>query len=254
MDYEFLKRRIYDVLGIDLHSYKEQQMRRRIDQWLARYDLEDYAQLVDRIKTDTEHREKFTKYLTINTSQFFRDLGVFNDIENIVLPRITAGGKRPRIWSAGASIGAEIYSIALLLQKKNQRAQQLLATDIDEVILGRAQEGRYSSHEVQNVPADLIGQYFTKDGTQLVISDQIRALVTFRKHDMLRDPFPKPFDLILCRNVFIYFTAETQERLIHKFVDSLAPGGFFIVGSAEHIMDPSRFGLQRESYCIYSKL
>ena len=254
MDYDFLKRRIYEVLGIDLNSYKEQQMRRRIDQWLTRYSLEDYAHLVERIKSDAEHREKFTNYLTINTSQFFRDLGVFNDIENMVLPRITAGGKRPRIWSAGASIGAEIYSIALLLKKYNQRAQQLLATDIDEAILDRAEKGRYSPNEVQNVPPVLIEKYFTNDENHLVLSEEVRTMVTFKKHDMLRDLFPKPFDLILCRNVFIYFTAETQERLIHKFVDSLVSGGFFIVGSAEHIMDPARFGLERQSYCIYSKL
>jgi chemotaxis protein methyltransferase CheR len=78
-------------------------------------------------------------------------------------------------------------------------------------------------------------------------------MVSFARHDLLRDPYPKPFDLILCRNVFIYFTADTQQRLIRSFVSSLRPGGFFVVGSAEHIMDPDAFGLERVSYCIYAK-
>ncbi len=252
-NYELFKHQLFQVLGIDLNSYKEQQMRRRINQWLARHSLDGYASLIERIKTDTGHRAKFTKYLTINTSQFFRDQGVFDAIAREVLPVITAGGNMPRIWSAGASIGAEIYSIAILLDQMGKRARELLATDIDEVILAKAQAGQYNESEVANVPPDLLEKYFVKSGNLYVISEHIRRMVRFSRHDLLRDPYPKPFDLILCRNVFIYFTADTQKRLIHSFVDSLKPGGFFVVGSAEHIMDPPAYGLERVSYCIYAK-
>lgn len=228
-------------------------MRRRIDQWLARHSLADYSQLVDRIRVDQDHRDKFTKYLTINTSQFFRDTSVFETIASEVLPAITVRSKQPRIWSAGCSIGAEIYSIAILLAEAGWSAKELFATDLDEVILNRAREGRYTKNEIQNVSPHLIQKYFSDEGSSVSIASSIKRMVTFAKHDLLRDPYPKPFDLILCRNVFIYFTPETQQRLIHNFVQALVPGGYFVVGSAEHIMDPGKFGLERVSYCIYSK-
>ncbi|HHT72545.1 MAG TPA: protein-glutamate O-methyltransferase CheR [Firmicutes bacterium] len=251
--YEVFKNQLFQVLGIDLNSYKEQQMRRRINQWLTRHSMASYTDLIARIRTDLDHRAAFTKYLTINTSQFFRDQGVFESIARQVLPSITSGGNMPRIWSAGCSIGAEIYSIAMLLIKQGARARELLGTDIDEVILARAREGTYSDSEVGGVPPDLLKAHFVKSGNLYQISDTLRRMVKFARHDLLQDPYPKPFDLVLCRNVFIYFTADTQKRLIHSFVDSLKPGGFFVVGSAEHIMDPHAFGLERVSYCIYAK-
>ena len=252
-NYGLLKSRLLQVLGIDLNSYKEQQMRRRIDQWLARHNLKSYEELVERVRMDAEHRAKFTKYLTINTSQFFRVQSVFAAIADHILPAITNGGNMPRIWSAGCSIGAEIYSIALLLTERGLRARELLATDIDEAILARAREGRFTESEVGNVPPEMLQRYFSESEHQYVIDARIRRMVSFARHDLLRDPYPKPFDLILCRNVFIYFTADTQQRLIRSFVSSLRPGGFFVVGSAEHIMDPDAFGLERVSYCIYAK-
>jgi len=252
-DYELFKRQLFQVLGIDLNSYKEQQMRRRINQWLARHSLEDYAALIERVRVDAEHRSKFAKYLTINTSQFFRDQGVFEHISSEVLPAVTAGGSLPRIWSAGCSIGAEIYSIAILLDTMGRRPKELLATDIDEVVLARAEHGWFSESEISNVPPELRSAYFSKSGNVWVVSDRIRRMVRFARHDLLQDPYPHPFDLILCRNVFIYFTADTQQRLIRSFVEALRPGGYFVVGSAEHIMEPHAYGLQRVSYCIYAK-
>ena len=160
------------------------------------------------------------------------DQSVFAAIADHILPAITTGGNMPRIWSAGCSIGAEIYSIALLLTERGLRARELLATDIDEAILARAREGRFTESEVGNVPPEMLQRIFSESEHQYVIDARIRRMVSFARHDLLRDPYPKPFDLILCRNVFIYFTADTQQRLIRSFVSSLRPGGFFVVGSA----------------------
>ncbi|NMB02621.1 MAG: protein-glutamate O-methyltransferase CheR [Firmicutes bacterium] len=252
-DYEQLKKDINKTLNIDLTAYKEQQMRRRINQWLDRYNLSSYSELVATISKDVEHRQKFTEYLTINTSNFFRDTKVFDAIESHVLPAISRG-KRPRIWSAGASIGAEIYSIAMLMNEAKFAPALLLATDLDEMILEKAKAGVYLASQVNGMDAKYLKKYFTeKAGGQWAIHEDIKNQVVFKRHDLLKDPYERNFDLILCRNVFIYFTSETQRRLINNFVQSLIPGGYFIVGSAEQIMDPASYGLERVSYCIYKK-
>lgn len=252
-DYEKLKKDINRTLGIDLTAYKEQQMRRRINQWLDRYSLSSYNELVATIDGDLGHRQKFTQYLTINTSNFFRDTKVFDVIESQVLPGISHNNK-PRIWSAGASIGAEIYSISILMQEAKYTPALLLATDLDEAILEKAKAGVYLANQVNGIKDKYLTKYFSEleDG-QWMLHDEIKRQVVFKQHDLLKDRYERNFDLILCRNVFIYFTSETQRRLITNFVQSLNSGGYFIVGSAEQIMDPLSYGLERVSYCIYQK-
>ena len=253
VDYEKLKQDINRKLGIDLTAYKDQQMRRRINQWVERYELKSYNGLVDTLDKDLEHREKFTNYLTINTSNFFRDTKVFDVIEGKVLPEISQRN-RPRIWSAGASIGAEIYSITILMNEARAASSLLLATDLDETALEKAKAGVYLPNQIVGTPPKYLDKYFTKTSKgNYIIDESIKRQVVFKQHDLLRDAYERNFDLILCRNVFIYFTSETQKRLITSFVQSLKPSGFFIVGSAEQIMDPASYGLQRVSYCIYKK-
>ena len=127
-DYEQLKRDIHKKLGIDLTAYKEQQMRRRINQWVERHQLKTYNQLLATLDTDLEHKQKFTDYLTINTSSFFRDTKVFDVIEKKVLPEISRGNA-PHL-ERGASIGAEVYSIAMLMNEAGYKPALLLATDL----------------------------------------------------------------------------------------------------------------------------
>lgn len=252
MDYIHFKKDAREILGIDLNSYKEQQMLRRINQWVARHGLMDLNALAKELRSNSEHRNKFMEYLTINTSHFFRDQMVFANLERHVLPAITQNN-RPKIWSAGCSIGAEIYSIAMLLQEKGYPYRQLLASDIDETVLAKALDGVYLNSQLGGVSPLLLNKYFVEVSGQYKISEEIKKMVTFVQHDLLRDPYQKDFDLILCRNVFIYFTNETQKRLTERFIDSLKPGGYFIVGSAEQIMNPAVFGLNRVNYCIYQK-
>ncbi len=253
VDYEKLKRDIHKTLGIDLTAYKDQQMRRRINQWIERHQLKTYNQLVATLETDIDHREKFREYLTINTSNFFRDTKVFDVIRDKVLPEISRSA-RPRIWSAGASIGAEIYSIAILMNEAKFTPGLLLATDLDESVLEKARAGVYLPNQIAGTNQEYLDKYFTKKPNgHWVIDEKIKKQVVFKTHDLLRSTYERDFDLILCRNVFIYFTSETQQRLITNFVRSLKPSGYFIVGSAEQIMDPGSYGLQRVSYCVYRK-
>lgn len=112
----------------------------------------------------------------------------------------------------------------------------------------------YLPSQVQGMDPKYLEKYFTATGSgSWSISEAIKNMVVFKQHDLLKDPYDRGFDLILCRNVFIYFTSDTQKRLISNFVNALNPSGYFIVGSAEQIMDPGSFGLDRVSYCIYQK-
>lgn len=251
MDYEVFKARVRDLIQLDLSSYKQQQMKRRILQWIARHDLNDFAGLFDKLKTDSSHRREFIDYLTINTSHFFRDHSVFDFLTTKILPSIA--GNLARIWSAGCSIGAEPYSIAILMLENKLPFAEILASDIDEDSLKKAKAGIYYPNQVSQVPPNLLERYFTTTNEQYCLKDIVKRQVRFSRHNLLTDKYEQGFDLILCRNVFIYFTSEIQSRLIKQFVNSLKPNGYFVVGSAELIINPNLFGLERVSYCIYQK-
>ncbi len=253
MDYIGFKQKLLELTGLDLNSYKEQQMQRRILQWVSRHKSGDLQGLIEQVRTDTDHRHRFLEYLTINTSNFFRDPSVFKVIESKILPAVLAFRPKVQIWSAGCSIGAEVYSIAMLLLEQNAQVGKLLATDLDEVIIAKAKQGAYIYNQVSTVPEPLLKKYFSLVKNEYVITDKVKRMVTFAKHNLLQDPFYKDMDLILCRNVFIYFTNDTQRKLTQEFVNMLRPRGYFIVGSAEQIMNPASFGLTRVSYCIYQK-
>ena len=251
MDYGRFKQQVHDLIHLDLNSYKEQQMHRRILQWISRYDLKDFAGLLNMLKTNPEHRRSFLDYLTINTSHFFRDRIVFSYIETDVLPAIA--GPNARIWSAGCSIGAEAYSIVMLLLEHKLQFREIIGTDIDLDSLEKAEEAIYHANQVNQVPDPFLEKYFIPTNDRYAVIEDVKKHVAFSRHNLLTDPYPQNFDLILCRNVFIYFTAEIQKELIEHFVSSLNPRGFFIVGSAEHIINPSQYGLERVSYCVYRK-
>ncbi len=251
LNYEMFKHKVLDIIDLDLNSYKEQQMHRRILQWISRYNLENFSGLITKLKDEPEHRQKFIDYLTINTSHFFRDQVVFSHIESSLLPKIA--GSTTRIWSAGCSIGAEVYSIVMLLLDYGHRFKYILASDIDEDSLLKAHIGVYHDNQVNQIPQKLLDKYFVKRDENYILKDVVKKHVKFKKHNLLTDPYESNFDLILCRNVFIYFTPEIQHNLINRFVKSLKPKGYFIVGSAEHIINPDQYGLDRVSYCVYQK-
>ncbi len=252
MDYADFKVEARRLLDIDLNSYKEQQMQRRILQWIARYNLQDYSGLIREISTRPQQKTKFYEYLTINTSHFYRDVNVFRYLEDNILPAI-AKGNRPKLWSAGCSIGAEVYSLVMIMLEKKLSFSQILATDIDDAVLQKAKQGIYAANQLNSLAKHLLDRYFVLNQNQYVLSDKVKQHVVFSKHNLLKDSYERNFDLILCRNVFIYFTNEVQEELIRNFTHALKPKGYFVVGSAEQVMNPSLFGLSRVSYCIYQK-
>ena len=254
--YEEFKKRVFTLTKIDLNAYKEQQMRRRIDALIERHKLNTYAAFVDAIRTDRELYDEFVSYLTINVSEFYRNPDQWKILENDILPQILARTKRPKIWSAACSTGDEPYSLVMLLSKYIPFANiRIIATDIDKQILNQAKSALYNEKFLKGLPAEFKTKYFTSiGGGTLQLSEEIKKCVEFRQHDLLKDPYPTGVDLIVCRNVVIYFTEEAKEGIYKKFHQSLSKDGVLFVGNTEQIIKPRNIGFDPFKTFFYKKM
>ena len=254
-DYEYFKKEIRKLTEIDLSSYKEQQMKRRIDTLIANHGISGYDKYITALKSDRELFEEFVSYITINVSEFYRNPEQWAFLEKEVFPEmIRRFGKNLKIWSAACSTGDEPYSLVMALFRFVPLSQiNIFATDLDKQIIEKAKVGLYKEKSVAAVPEDLRKRFFTKVGLSYKIADEIKARVHFQEHNLLKDPYPKDFHLIVCRNVLIYFTEEAKEEIFRKFYASLSPGGTLFIGSTEQIMDYKDIGYQRRNSFFYSK-
>ena len=130
---------------------------------------------------------------------------------------------------------------------------RILATDIDDQVISSAKTGLYSAKSVENVPSDLKRKYFTQVGDSYKIADEIKRCVTFKEHNLLKDVYPKDYDLILCRNVVIYFTDEAKDMIYKNFYNSLKPQGILFIGSTEQITTYRELGFERLSSFYFQK-
>jgi chemotaxis protein methyltransferase CheR len=229
--YLFVKRTVRTVLAIDLNAYKDEQMKRRLDAWLTRSGAASWSEYFRRIRVEPSELEKFRNYLTINVSAFFRDKARWDDLSQHILPELLK--QRPtglRIWSAGCSIGLEAYSLAMLLHELNpMKRHYLLASDLDRGALAKAAaHGPYTDSDVENVSAEQKARYFEAKDGQWYVRPELARTVRFKEQNLLADPFEQNFDLIVSRNVVIYFTEPAKVALYQKFHEALRPGGFLL--------------------------
>lgn len=253
--YESFKTQFYQLTGIDLNAYKEGQMKRRIDSLIARNRIPGYTAFINVLKTDKAKYDEFLGYITINVSEFWRNADQWDILENKILPEMkTDGGIR--VWSAACSTGDEPYSLAMLLGDHFSLNRILIsATDIDKQVLSKAKSGIYSEKSIKGLPARFRNRYLTSIGDGAYeVSEEIRRCVTFREHDLLNPRYPVDFDMIVCRNVLIYFTDEAKDSVFKKFARSLKPGGVLFLGSTEQILYPKDYGLTPISSFFYKKL
>jgi chemotaxis protein methyltransferase CheR len=246
-EFELFRRRACQLTGLDLTSYKAPQMHRRLSALLARHGIQSFAEYARVLEKDAQRRQEFRDYVTINVSEFFRDSDRFVDLESRVLPDLLSSGLGLRVWSAGCSIGAEPYSLSILLHDLAPLGHHsILATDVDQTILDRAKAGTgYLASDIRNVAPQRMPRWFTAEADgRYTIASATRGMIRFAKHDLLRDAYPNgPFDLIACRNVVIYFTEEAKERIFQGFAGALRAGGVLFVGGTEAIMRPQLLGL-----------
>jgi chemotaxis protein methyltransferase CheR len=256
--YAFFRRKVREVLGVDLSAYKEDQMRRRIQHLRREYPRESLYALGRRLERDEGFQLLVRDRITINVSEFFRNPDRFAYLETKVLPELMRRG-RLNVWSAACSIGAEPYSLAMLLAEAGGSRMaagrpNIWATDIDAYVLEKAKRGVYTDAEVAGVPPARRVRHLVRRPEGWEVRPEVRALVRFALHDLLADPFPGPFDLIACRNVAIYFTEEARQRLYRRFVAVLPPGGVLFVGATEAILYARDIGLEFLAPSFYRRL
>lgn len=253
--YEDFKKDIFALTKIDLDSYKEKQMKRRIDTLIAKNNINTYKEYVALIKKNEEKFEQFVNFLTINVSEFYRNPEQWEILDKTVFPAlIKRFGKNLKIWSAACSTGDEPYSLVMALSRHMPVNQiHITATDIDKQVLDKARMGLYNEKSIAAVPADFKKKYFTKVGSSYQISSEIKRQVEFKEHNLLRDEYPKGCHLIVCRNVLIYFTEEAKEEIYKKFNASLASEGILFIGSTEQIMNYKELNYQRHQSFFFQK-
>ena len=247
--------KIMKASGLDLSCYKEKQVQRRLSAALAKFrhaNLYDYWRT---LKEDPMMLRELMDFLTINVSNFFRNIGRFDDLQTNILPELIGTRKTLRIWSVGCSGGQEPYSIAIILNELTPEIRHyILGTDVNRTILQVAREGIYTEDDVKEVKPLLLAKYFVKQGDEFRVRRSIKQMVTFETHNLLSDPYETNFDLIVCRNVMIYFTDEAKSNVFKGFYQSLRPGGVLFIGGTETLMTASAYGFQLISPFFYRKV
>ncbi|MGA1822025.1 MAG: CheR family methyltransferase [Thermoplasmatota archaeon] len=183
-------------------------------------------------------------------THYFRDPETFQIIEKEILPlliyeKVRNNRRVIRLWCAGCSSGEEAYSYAILLkdllgEEFNEFIVSVHGTDIDSRSLEAAKKGRYLPRQVENVRPAFLKRYFTFDGEMYQVSDEIKGMVHFRKQDLFTGEKSKHYDLISCRNVFIYFSKEMQSKLFAEFYKGLNEGGYLVIGKTETLFGEAR--------------
>lgn len=250
-DFQFLSQLLKQRSGLALTPDKDYLLETRL-QPIARLrgcsNLSELVTLMRRSPADELLLKDVTEAMTTNESMFFRDSKPFEQIRDLVIPRVRqarAAGKM-RLWSAACSNGQEPYSISMTLLEQRQAmgilSWEILATDLDTQVLTKAQEGIYTQFEVQRgMPITLLVKYFGQIGNnQWRIKDEVRNSISFRLHNLLQPctAYGK-FDVIFCRNVLIYFDEETKRGALARLADALEPHGLLFLGAAETVLSLS---------------
>ena len=255
---EALLRQVKEARGFRCDAYKESCLRRRLAVRMHACKVETFAQYADHLAEDAAEYDRLLDALTINVTKFYRNADTWNRLATTVVPELLGRGRRMlRCWSAGCASGEEPYTLAALLLDQARRTGTTAgppawidATDFDIASLRRAGDGRYAMNAFEEMPDALTTRYFHGDPEHpetLVVSDELRRLVRFSRHDVTKDPPPNPpYDLILFRNVVIYFDRSTQEQVFARMADSLATGGAFILGKVETLFGTALESLQLE--------
>lgn len=256
MDFLLFKEKIRNNFRLDLNSYKENQLKRRLDALRVKLGvyMDDYSAFFNLLANDRKAYQEFLDTVTINVSEFLRDKPIFDFLGEKVLPDLLEKKNILKIWSAACSSGAEPYSISIILSELTPgRRHHIEGSDIDLNILRAAAEACYSPDQVKNLSGQRLEKYFRKVGNEYYLTDAIKNTVLFQQHDLLVDSFKQGYDLISCRNVSIYFTREAQDLLFKKFHTALSPGGIFFIGASEVILKYREMGFDKIATCFYRK-
>ena len=242
------------LTGIDLAQYKRPQMERRIRSFADRRGIAGLPEYLRALAADHDALEQFLDRMTINISQLWRNPEQWQRLGQTILPELARAGTI-RAWSAGASYGAEAYTLAAVCREAAPGCRvEIRGSDIDPRMVDRAREGRFTADDARSAPSAALGRWFDRDGDGWRAKAELRMVTKFGTGDLLRDTPPAArFDLILCRNVVIYFTEPVRDRLHELMANALRPGGYLMIGSSERVSAPAALDLESAHPFIYRK-
>src|SRR5947209_11192136 len=236
--------------SIDFRPYKTSTILRRIGRRMAITQNRSMTEYTEYLKVHPEEIGDLVKSFLINVTQFFRDAEAFAYLKTDILPWLIAQARERdrvlRLWAAGCASGEEPYSLAMLLTdmlggELPEWSVKIFATDLDEAAISFARRGLYSENLLKGIPAEYCDRFFERADHGYRISKTLRQMVIFGQQDLSRSaPFPR-IDLVLCRNVLIYFTPELQDYVLNQFAFSLSPSGYLFLGKAETVRPTQTF-------------
>ncbi len=234
---------VYEYHGFDFSGYSRASLKRRVDRLVQLDSFADFAAFLSRVRSDSTYFKHMVEEITVNVTEMFRDPHFYKVLRDDIIP-ILATKPFIRIWHAGCSSGEEVYSMAILLQEANLLHKSLLyATDINSLVLDTARKGIFPLRMIKSYSENYMASggkkdfsgYYTANYGLAKFGEELAAKMVFSQHNLVSDGSFNEFDLILCRNVLIYFDKELQERALQLFDDSLAKLGYLALGTKETI-------------------
>lgn len=253
-DYIEFIQKINSKHDIDLNLYKETQMKRRITTLRNKRGFSSYLTYFNEMNKNDELLKEFIDRLTINVSEFYRNPKRWEVLKNLVIPQLLKNKSQLSIWSAACSTGEEPYSLAIMLKEHFPEINvKILATDIDEGALEKANKGLYAEQSLKELPPPFKKKYFTKSGGSYKVDPGLKTIITFKRHNLLAERYPTNCDLVICRNVLIYFTDDAKDIIYRGFSNTLRDDGVLFVGSTEQIFTPEKYDFRLLDTFFYQK-
>jgi len=243
IEFDLILEAIYQKYGYDFRNYAKASLRRRLRYRLSQSNLKTISEMQHKLLNDKEFFDTLLLDLTINVTEMFRDPSFFKALREIVISELK---KQPfiKVWHAGCSSGEEIYSTAILLKENGMYESSLIyATDTNEMVLDKAKSGIFPIEKMKDFTVNYrkagglasFADYYTARYDNAIMDNSLKKNIVFSNHNLVTDSVFGEMDLIMCRNVLIYFNRELQDRVFRLFMDSLRPGGFLCLGSKETI-------------------
>ncbi|MAL16837.1 MAG: chemotaxis protein CheR [Balneola sp.] len=258
-DFHRVQEIIYDYCGISINEGKEALVQSRLMRRMRKLGIGNFSQYLDFIQRPESGAEflSFVDVLTTNKTSFFRESQHFDFINKVVMPKMA--GRNIKWWSAGCSSGEEPITTAItMLEAKHKSpwsSAKILATDLSQEVLHIAKNGVYPGSRMNDIPNRLQEKYFGEiERDQYQVSPEVMNMITYGRLNLLADwPLKGNFQVIMCRNVMIYFNRETQQKVVDKFYDQLEPGGYLFLGHSESVSSNNK-GFKNMAPAVYQKI
>lgn len=244
-DLKKLTELVRDSHGYDFTNYAMSSFRRRVNRILELYNFPSVNSLIDKIKIQPAFVEEVVNEITVNVTEMFRDPSFWREVRDHIIPNILLNHKSINVWHAGCSSGEEVFSMAILLREMGIEGKvKLIATDLDNSILTRAKKATVpmknmelnEKNYIRFQGSEILSKYYKEQNGHAVLDPGLIENVSFRKHDLVQGGIFNKFDLVLCRNVMIYFNQNLQNDVLKKLHESLFKYGYLIIGSKESLI------------------